>query len=77
MSRPPDWPEHALAWFKSLTGDQRRAVVNALGPETPAGGMFARLTMAALEETDEEKRAKTRAIEIPKAIESFRDWLKR
>lgn len=77
MSRPHDWPDHALAWFRSLTGEQRTAVANALDPASPAGGMFARLTMAALEKSAEEIRRETREIEIPKLFGDIREWLKR
>ena len=77
MTRPPDWPAHALAWFRGLSGEQRKAVVLALDPEGPAGQMFARLTYAALDDDDDEQRAKIFAKEAPVALEEFRTWLRK
>jgi len=73
--RPADWEARALAWFRSLTGDQRRAVVQALDPTTPAGQQFARLTYDCLDDSAQEAHARQFKEEGIPALKEAWSWL--
>lgn len=73
--RPADWEARALAWFRSLTGDQRRTVVQALDPNTPAGQQFARLTYDSLDENAQEAHARQFQTEGIPALKEAWSWL--
>ena len=75
--RPEDWGERARCWILALSGEQRKAIVLLLGPETPEGQTWARLVYSAALESSEERNDRILKTEGAQAARDFLDWLNR
>lgn len=73
--RPSDWGSQALAWVRSLDGDQLKAIVMALGPETPAGAAWARLVYSAKLPSEEERQEEVLKTEGKALLTDLLGWL--
>lgn len=69
-----EWGSQALAWVRSLSGDQREAISRQL--EGEAAHVWARLVYAS-SETTEERDARIRATEGKETLTGILDWLTR
>ena len=74
MPRPLDWELRALAWFRALSGDQRLAVLRAIGDKSPEGAAFGRLVYECSELSEEETRRRSFEEEGKPAIREFFNW---
>lgn len=79
MSRPLDWETRALAWFRSLEGEQPGAVINAIGgPDQVKAQIFARLMVECREMSQAEEAAKAFQEEgLPLIREAFSFFTKK
>lgn len=76
MTRPADWEERALRWVRDqLTGEQRKAIILTLGPETEAGRAWAVLCYEALEKSRTEQQAEDFQKEGIPVLKDAWSWL--
>jgi len=76
LTRPADWEDRALRWVRDqLTGEQRKAIILAIGPETEAGRAWAVLCYEALEKSRAEQQEETFKNEGLPALKQAWSWL--
>lgn len=74
--RDADWGQHALAFFKGMTGDQKRAIAEIL-KDTPQGAQFVSLCYGAILPTLDEHNAHIRNTEGVAVARDIWNWMTR